>query len=153
MGALFEILGALIISALAISLAAYGINTGMSQSKLNATKSAIMTTRMLTQQAFYGETYAELNNDLAIGGKLVGDGFVKANRLKNEWGGDVTLAGIPSDAAFSIALSKIPRFACINLARGGDWRSISVNGSDVSSGVAAVIRACGNENTVTYTSY
>ena len=99
-------------------MAALGINSAFSSSKLGDTEQNLLSMRMQVQQMFAGSAdYASLDNSLALNAGLVPKAFIKGSSLKNPFGGDITLAPDSSNAAFTIELTNIPKEECSKLAK------------------------------------
>jgi hypothetical protein len=100
-------------------------------------------------------SYANLDNDAAIKAHIVDEKLIKNGSLVSPWGGAITIAPTDSNFAFSIAIDDINEENCVKLAvyQLSNWDSVEVNGSSFSRGssVPDIIAACGESNTITYT--
>lgn len=145
------------IGILLISGVLYAMNVGFSNSKLSDVQSTVVMMQMQVQSMFSGSSsYSGLNNDLVVTNNIVPTNMLKGGKVSNPWGGDVTLSPEDNGAAFSIALTSVPRSECTKLAlfQPDAWLSVTVNSSTISGGdVAAATSACNSDkNSIIFTS-
>lgn len=152
---LLETIGGLLIALVVIGGAAYGLYTAFSKNNIANTEQALVTLRMQTQQFFFGTSYDNLDNDVALSAGIVPETLIKNEALRNAWGGDVTLSSDSAAGTFSIELAQIPQDACVQLARfqPDAWEGVAINGSDIdTSDVTSITSSCQDgENTLTFT--
>jgi hypothetical protein len=155
---LTETIGCILVGLIVVGMAAFGINSAFSSSKLGDTEQNLLTMRMQIQQLFSGNSdYSSLDNDLALNAGVVPKAFIKGTSIKNPFGGDITLTPVSSDAAFSIELTNIPQDECSKLAKfqSDAWLSIDINGNEVdkssSTLVSDIVSYCTDSNSITFT--
>ena len=155
---LLETLGAILVGLIVLAGAALGLSGAFSSSKLGETEQNLVTLRMQVQHMFSGSAdYSGLDNALALKAGVVPKSFIKGEYLKNAFGGDITLAPVTADAAFSIELTTIPQEECTKLAKfqTDAWLAVDVNGHAVDrlsdSIVTDIVSYCADTNNILFT--
>lgn len=155
---LLETLGAILVGLIILAGAALGLNAAFSSSKLGETEQNLVTLRMQVQHMFSGSAdYSGLDNSLALKAGVVPKSFIKGEVLKNAFGGNITLASVTADAAFSIELTSIPQEECTKLAKfqTDAWLGVDVNGHVVDrlsdTVVTDIVSYCEDTNTILFT--
>lgn len=152
---LLEIIGGLLVALVIIGGAAYGLYSAFSKNNVASTEQALVTMRMQTQQFFFGTSYDNLDNEVALKAGLVPETLVKNDSMRNAWGGDVTFSSDSNAGTFTIELTKIPRDACTQLGRfqTDAWEGVAINGGEIdTSDVASIVNACQDgDNTLAFT--
>lgn len=152
---LLETIGGLLIALVVIGGAAYGLYTAFSKNNIASTEQALVTLRMQTQQFFFGTSYDNLDNDVAMTAGIVPEALIKNSAMRNAWGGEVNLSSDTTEGTFTIELTEIPQDACVQLSRfqTDAWEGVSINGGDIdTSDVTAITGACQDgSNTVAFT--
>ncbi|MGE4293565.1 MAG: type 4 pilus major pilin [Desulfovibrio sp.] len=155
---LLETLGAILVGLIILAGAALGLNSAFSSSKLSETEQNLVTLRMQIQHMFSGSSdFTGLDNDLALKAGVVPKSFIKGNVMKNAFGGEITLAPVTADAAFSIELTSIPQEECTKLAKfqTDAWLGVTVNGNEIDrlsdTLVTDIVSSCEDSNTILFT--
>jgi hypothetical protein len=141
----------IILGAIALLVSAFsGANSNRTQTELSSIRTGVKKLYMGSASS-YGN--ASLLPELITSKVLPGTLSVNGSSVVNAWGGAVLVDG--AGPAFNISYGSVPQDICVQVVSGGgDWSSVSVNGSAlaVPATPAQAGAACSsNVNTVVWT--
>lgn len=151
--AIMETMIAIVIGLMMVAGASVLIRGAFSNWKLNTAEQNITLLRNGVQQLYSGQPdYTGLSNTIGKNADLFASTMLKGGNVKNTWNGDVTIgADSANSTLFTITSASVPKEACIKLSTFGSWSSVKV-GSTTVTNVSTASNACGDVNSLTFTS-
>lgn len=154
---LLELTGVLVIIAVLLGTTALRIKSGRENEMITTAQQNISTFKLEVKNLYKGEPdFTGLTTNIAVKNKIVPTSMVKGNgEVRNVWDGEVTVETGTDPSTYIITSNEIPEYACVKLATFESWKSLSVNGVEITQGsgmVAAITGQLQDSNTIAFTS-